>query len=159
MSFDIIEVLRDGKYRLFDDNLKRILLEVKDCDKFAVFAIIGAKGSGKSFFQNCVIDYIKCEDKNSWPKDRVIDPKNGFHNNTEDKRLVKIFSEPLIVESNGEKIAVILMDTNNLFTTSYFLSYKKTKRDIISLMLSISSTLIFLKEIALGVSIRYFVML
>ena len=155
MSLDIIEVLRDGKYRLFDDNLKQILLEVKDCDKFAIFAIIGPKGSGKSFFQNCVIDYIKCEDKNSWPKDRVIDPKNGFHN--KDKRQsVKIFSEPLIVELNGEKIAVILMDTNDIFTSNlYFLSYKKTQREIVSLMLSISSTLIFLKEIEMFVSICY----
>ena len=156
MSLDIIEVLSDGKYHLFEDNLKQILLKVKDCNKFSVISIIGCRSSGKSFIQNCIIDYIKCEDKNVWPKNGVIDPKNGFNGLSEENRkLIKIFSEPLIVESNGEKTAVILMDTTNVFVHDY-IEYDEIVKHIVELFLTTSSTFIFLEEISLTVSCKYF---
>ena len=147
MALNIIEVLSDGKYRLFEDNLKQVLSKAVDCDKFAIISIIGCRHNGKSFFMNSIADYLICEDKNSWPQNRVIDPNNGFNSDVteKDKKIVNMFSEPLIMESNGEKTAVILMDTNNIFDKCYFESDNQYLRTVVDIFLNTSSTIIFLE--------------
>ena len=154
MSLNIIEVLSDGNYRLFEDNLKQVLSKVGDCHKIAVISIIGSHSSGKSFFQNCIIDFIKSEDKDNWPNNRTLDPKKGFNIDVleTNRKLIKIFSEPLIVESNGEKTAVILIDTNNVFDKCY-LDNCPLINDIIGLFLTTSTTTIYLRQIRLSVMI------
>ena len=143
-AVDIIEVLSDGKYRLNEHELQSIVSKAGNCDNIAVISVIGPKYSGKTFLMNCFVKYLESEDKNSWHKDCVIEHREGFKNKyPEQHPVIQFWSKPFILEADGHKTAVFLIDTsyviqnyNNFLTT-------KIAEDLIGLLFTTSSTVIY----------------
>ena len=143
-SVDLIEVLSDGKYKLNEDVLQSIVSKADTCDDFALISIIGGKLSGKTLFMNCLINYLESEDKNSWPKDCVLKYKIGFRNKIHSTDpVIQMWSKPFILEADGHKTAVFLMDSRNIFNYYYNKWFSKLVEDLIALILTTSSTVIY----------------
>ena len=140
----IIQTLSDGKYRLNERELESIVSKAHNCDDFALISVIGQKLWGKSFFMNCLINYLESEDKKSWPKDGVIHSGNGFKTDFSSKiPILQLWSKPFIIEADGHKTAVFLLDSNNVFNFGHNLWSTKLVTDMIELIFMTSSTVIF----------------
>jgi hypothetical protein len=141
-SVNIIKIV-DGKYRLNIEVLRSVLSQAENC-KIALISIIGPKFSGKTLLLNCLINYLESNDRNSWPKDSVIKAYHGFKNERNEKPVIQMWSKPFILEDEGQKIAVFLMDSSHVFTECT-ISESKIMEEIIGLFLLTSSTLIYNK--------------
>ncbi|KAL3320650.1 Atlastin-3, partial [Cichlidogyrus casuarinus] len=101
--------------------LESILLrnDIKN-KKVCVISIAGAFRKGKSFLLDFFLRYLNTIDKSTWLKDPEV-PLKGFPWRAGSEREttgILMWSEPfLVTASNGEEIALILMDTQGSFDT------------------------------------------
>ena len=143
-AVDIIEVLSDGKYRLNEHELQSIVSKAYNCDDFALISIIGPQYSGKSLFMNCLVKYLESEDTNGWPEDCFIEYRTGFKNKLPTERaVIQLWSKPFILEADGHKTAVFLMDSSHVFQNYSNFWSTKVGEDLIGLMFTTSSTVIY----------------
>ena len=110
---------------------------------------------GKTLFLNQLLSYLESDDRNKWPKDQVIQEIYGLSKNSRTVRqsssevLVTMWSEPFILEKNGQRTTVFLMDTINVFKYESTLDFNvdfNLVADIVGLFLTTSSTVIYLKK-------------
>ncbi|XP_078337258.1 atlastin-3-like isoform X2 [Crassostrea virginica] len=126
--FNLVSKIVDGKVvhqlELNENNLKKILLhpEVKD-RPVAIVSVAGALRKGKSFLLGFLLKYLQAHERptgGDWlTDDDVIDGfewRGGRHGVTTG---ILIWSKPFIrVNKYGEKVAVLLMDTQGAFDSS-----------------------------------------
>jgi len=145
-QLNIIEII-DGKYILNYELLKTALTSVEKGDKIALISIAGPKNSGKTFFINCLINYMNSKYKDQWPnsEDTITRMDNKFHNGEDKmKPVVKLTSKPFVIteEIDGqiERIAIFLMDSDFVFDCEMS---SQIEQNILALFLLTSSTVIY----------------
>ncbi len=139
--------IHNRKYFLEMKNLRSVLETAQVCDYVSIISVIGQDCYEKNFLVNCIINYLNCEHKDSWPKcsDAIItNGKISCIDSRNDRPIVKITSKPIILTENianeNKTIAVFLMDSEYIFDKNMG---SKISRDIIGLFLLTSSTLIY----------------
>ncbi|XP_018013747.1 atlastin-1 [Hyalella azteca] len=116
-----IVVQKEGsrEFELNEEALMSVLHrpEVRDT-ALCVVSIAGAFRKGKSFFMNCLLKYCMNKGSPDWLGEQ-LQPIGGFVWRAGMEREttgISIWSEPfLFTKSTGEKVAVILMDTQGTF--------------------------------------------
>ena len=69
---NILEIIGD-EYILDTTNLYSTLKKANECNNIVIISIMGPKSHGKTFFVECLFNYMNSEDKDEWPKcDDVI---------------------------------------------------------------------------------------
>ncbi|KOB73723.1 Uncharacterized protein OBRU01_10207 [Operophtera brumata] len=144
----VVDVRDDHSYSLNVDALKKILMrdEVKDLP-VVVVSLAGAYRGGKSFMLNFFLRYltspVSAREDGTWLGDDS-EPLEGFSWRGGSKRNtvgILLWSEPLLTSlPSGEKVAVLLMDTQGTFDS------KSTIRDcstIFALSTLVSSVQIY----------------
>ena len=143
----ITDIKSDGKYILDEYELKSIVSKAINCHNFVLISIIGSKESGKTLFLDFLLNYLESDDRNSWPKDQELGYYSFWKNSDLSKKhSIMMWSEPYILVENGIKTAVLFMDTFNIFKSRATINFNGLVEDIISLFLTTSSTVIYIKE-------------
>ncbi|XP_065300260.1 atlastin-2-like [Dermacentor albipictus] len=146
MSAKQVQLLQveDNNFQLNVDELETILLadNVKDLP-VVVVSVAGAYRQGKSFLLNFFLQYLRNNGRPNWLRDMTIpfegfEWKPGCHRHTTGILLWKeVF---LMTKSNGEKVAVLLMDTQGTFDCE---STVKENTTIFSLSMLTSSVQVY----------------
>ncbi|KAL1479456.1 hypothetical protein MTO96_051823 [Rhipicephalus appendiculatus] len=142
-----VQILRvnDGHGVEFNKSeLERILLDDSVKDRpVVVISIAGAYRQGKSFLLNFFLWYLKNNGRSNWIDDRETPPR-GFQWRSGCRREtvgILIWNEVfLMTDSNGEEVAVLLMDTQGTFDSE---STVKESVTIFSLSMMTSSVQIY----------------
>jgi septin family protein len=136
-----------NEYKLERESLVSTLNKANKCNSIAIISIMGPKSSGKTFFIDCLFNYMNSEYKDEWPKcdDAIIKlDQNQCKQNNEINKVLKISSQPFIIEEQLDKnvytTAVYLIDSDNIFDHQM---QCRCVRDMSALLLLISSTVIF----------------
>ncbi|XP_065300261.1 atlastin-2-like [Dermacentor albipictus] len=121
MSAQQVQILqlKGNSFQLNMNELQSILLadNVKDLP-VVVVSVAGAYRQGKSFLLNFLLQYLRNNGRPNWLRDMTIpfegfEWKPGYERHTIGILLWKeVF---LMTKSNGEKVAVLLMDTQGTF--------------------------------------------
>jgi septin family protein len=131
-----------NEYKLERESLVSTLNKANKCNSIAVISIMGQKSSGKTFFIDCLFNYINSKYKDQWPE--CDDAIMKLDQNQTKTKVLKISSQPFIIEeklhNNVYTTAVYLIDSDNIFDHEM---QCKCVRDISALLLLISSTVIF----------------
>jgi len=127
--------------------LRSVLETAQVCDYVSIISVIGQDCYEKNILVNCIINYLNCEHKDSWPEcsDAIItNSKISCIDSRNDRPIVKITSKPIILTENigneNKTIAVFLMDSEHIFDENMD---SKISREIIGLFLLTSSALIY----------------
>ena len=144
---NIIYISKDGKFNVNEDILQTIISKANHCDNLVLITIIGSRASGKSFILNCFHKYLENKDKSNWSNSQIEHGDYFCTDNSMNERIAFIqMSQPLTLETDGQKTAVFLMDATNVFENMAELMNSKLMKDVISFYLFISSTVIFLNN-------------
>jgi len=145
----IIQNEDEDGFRLDEEALGRVLLQPGIEDKHVcVLAVAGAFRKGKSFLLDFLLRYCRHMDSGSptssdWLGD-PSEPLKGFKWRQGSKREttgILIWSKPFVfTRSSGEKVAVILMDTQGTFDTK---TSMKDNTIVFSLTMMVSSVLVY----------------
>ena len=157
--------VRNGKFVLYEQNLKEILAKIPESTEVGVLSIAGEYRKGKSFLLNFFLQYLEyrksCDVTSpimgeqelkttlrkgtfQHPWLRNMDTKGGFQfrsGNERETTGINMWSEPFIIQSkdNGKRIAILVMDSQGLYDAH-------TKRDdnvrLFNMVSMLSSTLI-----------------
>ncbi|XP_041070198.1 atlastin-1 isoform X3 [Carcharodon carcharias] len=115
----ILVVNDDHTFELDEVALNKILLseEVRDREVVAL-SVAGAFRKGKSFLMDFMLRYMYSQDRNAW-LGHYDEPLTGFSwrgGSERETTGIQIWSEVFLVDKpNGEKVAVLLMDTQGTF--------------------------------------------
>ncbi|XP_038634305.1 atlastin-1 isoform X1 [Scyliorhinus canicula] len=115
----ILVVNDDHTFELDEVALNKILLseEVRDREVVAL-SVAGAFRKGKSFLMDFMLRYMYSQDCNAW-MGHCDEPLTGFSwrgGSERETTGIQIWSEVFLVDKpNGEKVAVLLMDTQGTF--------------------------------------------
>ncbi|GCC27374.1 hypothetical protein chiPu_0005798, partial [Chiloscyllium punctatum] len=115
----ILVVNDDHTFELDETALNKILLseEVRDREVVAL-SVAGAFRKGKSFLMDFMLRYMYSQDHNTW-LGHDDEPLTGFSwrgGSERETTGIQIWSEVFLVDKpNGEKVAVLLMDTQGTF--------------------------------------------
>jgi len=145
-AITIIEII-DGQYRLNSSRLYSTLKLAEHCDKIALISIVGPKNHGKTFFINCLINYMFSQIKDEWPysEDAKIKMCYGLRKEANHMRpVVNLISKPFIISEEiddyVQRTAVFLMDSDFVFDCEMS---SQIEQDILGLFLLTSSTVIY----------------
>jgi atlastin len=109
-----IALTKDNKLSFNKTGLEEILRKVGN-NLVSVVSVNGPMRTGKSYMLGYFLRYLSCEGKDDW-FNRKLD--HEFHwKNSADRQTtgITMWSEPFFVERDGQKIAVLLMDTQGCF--------------------------------------------
>ncbi|KAI0980188.1 hypothetical protein GJ496_004807 [Pomphorhynchus laevis] len=140
----IVDLTDDHSFELNEDHLRDILFH-PDCKskKVVVISIAGAFRKGKSFLLDFFLRYLRADDKDNWMGCKN-EPLTGFHwrgGCERDTTGIIMWSKPFIVKkSNGEAIAILLMDTQGAFDS---MSTVRDCATVFALSLMLSSVQIY----------------
>ncbi|KAH6942059.1 hypothetical protein HPB50_027514 [Hyalomma asiaticum] len=140
----ILSINDDYSWQLEEDDLGRILLQDSIKDKpVMVVSIAGAYRKGKSYLMNFFIRYMRSRGQKDW-LGHPDAPLEGFDWKHGSRRLtcgIVLWNEVfLVTTSDGEEVAVLLMDTQGLFD---FESTTEECANIFALSLLTSSVQIY----------------
>jgi hypothetical protein len=148
-TVDIIEIYRN-RYILNSHNLGSALTSAQKCDGIALISIIGPQNSGKTFFFECLRNYLESDDKDKWPQNynsTINVSKESTCNQHKKYPSIKLSSHPFILEDKIfdkiHKIAVFLMDSDMVFDHESEIESSRSIEDIMALCLPTSSTVIY----------------
>jgi len=138
--------------------LHSALTLAENCDKIAIISIVGPKNHGKTFFIDCLANYMNSEHKDDWPKSEDAKVKINFKlkENNDIKPVIKLTSKPFIItdkiENEVESTAIFLMDSDFVF------DYKMSSQqeiDMLGLFMVTASTVIYNHKLILPVIYLY----
>ncbi|XP_069772717.1 atlastin-1 isoform X1 [Narcine bancroftii] len=115
----ILVVNEDHTFELDEVALNKILLseEVRDREVVAL-SVAGAFRKGKSFLMDFMLRYMYSQDPNNW-LGHFDEPLTGFSwrgGSERETTGIQVWSEVFLVDKpNGQKVAVLLMDTQGTF--------------------------------------------
>jgi hypothetical protein len=142
---DFLEII-GNEYKLCAENLNSALEKANDCNSIAIISIIGPENNGKTFFIDCLYNYMKSKYKDQWPAcdDAIIKINKSLNKqNNEKNKVLKVSSQPFIIEEKlidkVYKTAVYLIDSENIFDLKM---QSIEARDMSALLLLTSSTVI-----------------
>ncbi len=145
-TVDIIEIIRN-RYVLNSQNLCSALASAQECDGIALISIIGPQNSGKTFFFECLRNYLNSDDRDKWLQNNnstIKLPKKSCSDQNKKYTSIKLTSRPIILEekiaNKVYRIAVFLMDFN---IGSDQEMTPRIIEDIMALCLTTSSTVIY----------------
>ncbi|XP_068130734.1 RING finger protein 112-like [Hyperolius riggenbachi] len=142
----LVSVDRNGQLYLQESVLRRCFLEYKDCKDYPsyVISVVGERHSGKSFLMNYLMRALRSlEMKSGWNLGKEKDPLNGFpwgYNPDKATQGIWIWSRPFILNNDGKKMAVYLLDTKG---TTNPPSYPGVSAKLSVLTMLISSHLVY----------------
>ncbi|XP_068130729.1 RING finger protein 112-like [Hyperolius riggenbachi] len=142
----LVSVDRNGQLYLQETVLERCFLEYKDCKNYPsyVISVVGERHSGKSFLINYLMRVLRSLERESrWTLGQENDPLNGFpwgYNPDKATKGIWIWSRPFILNKDGKKMAVYLLDTEGTTTTS---SHPDVSAKLSVLTMLISSHLVY----------------
>lgn len=115
----IVLVTKDHKFELDEDALESILMQdhVKE-HNVVIVSVAGAFRKGKSFLLDFFLRYMKSQGSNDWigTDDAPLDGFSWRGGSERDTTGILIWSEVFLTDlPNGEKVAVLLMDTQGAF--------------------------------------------
>ncbi|XP_062904670.1 atlastin-1 isoform X1 [Mobula hypostoma] len=115
----ILVVNDDHTFELDEAALNKILLSEKVRDREVVaLSVAGAFRKGKSFLMDFMLRYMYSQDPNNW-LGNFDEPLTGFSwrgGSERETTGIQIWSEVFLVDKpNGQKVAVLLMDTQGTF--------------------------------------------
>ncbi|KAK3919829.1 Atlastin [Frankliniella fusca] len=115
----IVLVSKDHKFELDEEALERILLQDHVKDKHVVIvSVAGAFRKGKSFLLDFFLRYMKAQPSPDWigTDDAPLDGFSWRGGSERDTTGILLWSEVFLTDlPNGEKVAVLLMDTQGAF--------------------------------------------
>jgi ABC-type phosphate/phosphonate transport system ATPase subunit len=145
-TVDIIEII-ENHYILKSQNLCSALTSAQECDGIALISIIGPQNSGKTFFFECLRNYLNSDDRDKWLHNNnstIKLPKKSCSDQNKKYTSIKLTSPPIILEekidNKVDRIAVFLMDFN--IGSDQEMTPRITE-DIMALFLTTSSTVIY----------------
>jgi hypothetical protein len=145
-TVDIIEII-GNRYVLNNQNLCSALTSAQECNRIALISMIGPRNSGKTFFIECLRNYLTSDDRDKWPQSNntIIKMSEEFGSGRHNRYpTIRLSSSPFIIEeevnNKTNKIAVFLMDSDMVF--DYEITSKQVE-DIVALFLLTSYTVIY----------------
>jgi hypothetical protein len=136
-----------NEYKLCAENLNSALEKANDCNSIAIISIIGPENNGKTFFIDCLFNYMKSKYKDEWPAchNAIINiNKSQNKQNNEKNKVLKISSQPFIIKEKPidkvYKTAIYLIDSENIFDLKI---QSIEARDMSALLILTSSTVIY----------------
>jgi hypothetical protein len=139
------------------EDLSNLLKQIIDCEKIALVSIIGQNSGGCKFIVSSLINYLECTEKDKWPycPNSIIQRDHYFWEDYSNSiPSIKLCKQPFIFEPNNEKIAILLMYTEGVFYNSENFLKSKIEKDVIEVLINLSSTVVFGNINYLKVSFR-----
>jgi hypothetical protein len=122
-TVDVIEII-ENRYILNDQNLRSAFKIAQECNRIALISKIGPQNSGKTFFIQCLRNFLSSDDRDKWSQSKniIIKISEEFGSDGNKKyRTIKLSSSPFTLEEEINdkinKIAVFLMDSDMILTT------------------------------------------
>ena len=140
----LIQNEESGNFELDKAALAKVLLRPGVEDKHVcVLAVAGAFRKGKSFLLDFLLRYCHNRELDDWVGNPT-EPLKGFkwrHGRKRETSGIMVWSEPFIVKrKSGEKVAVILLDTQGTFDTQ---SSMKDYNVVFALTMMVSSVFVY----------------
>jgi hypothetical protein len=135
-----------NEYKLCDEDLNSTLEKANDCNSIAIISIIGPENNGKTFFIDCLFNYMESKYKDQWPAcdDAIIKINKSPNKQNGKNKVLKISSQPFIIAEKLidklYKTAIYLIDSENIFDLKM---QSIEARDMSALLILTSSTVIY----------------